>query len=154
LQSVSIGPSSISFSSTTIGAKNQTSINDPLYINNTGNFNFTIISINSTNLPGAINATEFIPSANFSVGVTSTGATYEECGDSITTTEVNDTVLAAQVYKILDIANLTRGNYSLATNKNITGQEGLFFCIRGIPSDISSQTYSTTATSSWTVQLV
>jgi len=154
LQSTLINPQSLTFPSAAIGATNITSDNDPLFINNTGNANFTAISINSTALPGATNASEFINGSNFSVGVTSLPAVEEECGTGVASdTTSNDTQLADQVFKLLDIANLTRGNYSAVANKNVSGQEGLFFCIQEIPSDISSQTYATDADRAWTIQL-
>jgi len=149
LQSTFIQPQSITFPSAAIGATNVTSNNDPLIINNTGNFNYTAISINSTDLPGNTNASEFINASNFSVSVTSAPNPSAECG--LDGGAGNDTQLDAQVFKLIDIANLTRGNYSLSIND--TGQEGIFFCIQKIHDSISSQTFDTETTSPWTINL-
>jgi len=152
LQSTLISPQTVTFGSPNIGATNQTSNNDPLFINNTGNFNFTTIEINSTDIFGSVDTSQFIPASNFSVSVTSLPNPSAECG--LGGGAGNDTQLIAQIFKTVDIANLTRGNYTLPANKNVTGQEGLFFCIQEVPSDITSQTYQTSASSPWTIRLL
>ena len=144
LQSIVIYPNSLTFPSVATGATNQTSNNDPTVVNNTGNYNVTNgnVQINAIDLYGQTTATERIFAANFSAHDI-TGGSNQECAG---TALVNGTNTG------IGVANITRGNISV--NDGNTGQEQLYYCLRKVPSDISSQTFSTSTAGSWTVRIV
>ena len=56
-------------------------------------------------------------------------------------------------YNIIS-AVLFRGNHSLNHNNATSGQEQLHFCLKGIPVDIGSQSYSSAAIGAWTIEIV
>ncbi|MBI2452076.1 hypothetical protein HYV50_03280 [Candidatus Pacearchaeota archaeon] len=142
LQSLKISPAQINFA-VNIGATNQTSTNDPTLINNTGNYNFTNITVNAINLHGESVSTFYIDIANFSIG-NNTGASNPECGQSGATTLTNGT--DRQIINTV----LNRGNNSI--NDGSTGQEQIYYCLRTVPSTISSQIYSTSTAGSWLIK--
>ena len=51
-------------------------------------------------------------------------------------------------------ASLFKGNNTWNYNNLTSGQETLFFCLKGVPQDISSQSYSSTGYGSWTIEIV
>jgi len=146
LKAIKISPTALTFPSVSPGDINQTSDNDPTLVNNTGNFDVILdnVQINAIDLQGQTISTDFIFAANFSVGIF-TGSTVE-CNTTatvlvnVTDTFINDTILPP-------------GNNSLSNSNSTSGQEQLFYCIQNVPSDISSQTYSTTGLGSWTVKI-
>ena len=146
LKAIKISPTALTFPSVSPGDINQTSDNDPTLVNNTGNFDVILdnVQINAIDLQGQTISTDFIFAANFSVGIF-TGSTVE-CNSTatvlvnVTDTFINDTILPP-------------GNNSLNNQNATSGQEQLFYCIQGVPSAISSQTYSTTGLGSWTVKI-
>ncbi|MFA4952884.1 MAG: hypothetical protein WC584_01535 [Candidatus Pacearchaeota archaeon] len=140
-----LGPTNLTWSSIGSGAINQTATNDPIILNNTGNVGITSenILINATNLRGETTNTIALWAENFSVGF-ATG-TNAECSLS-TSTIMNRTVWAA-----INIANLTAGNFT--ENNNYTGQEALYFCLRLAGSELTSQAYSTSNESTWTIKI-
>ena len=147
LQAIKISPTSLTFPSVSPGNTNQTSDNDPTLINNTGNFDVTSgnVQVNAINLQRQDISTDFIFAANFSVGNATGGGPPAECGATSlvngTDTGITNTILPP-------------GNNSLNNQNSTSGQEQLFYCIKNIPSDISSQTYSTTGLGSWTIKIV
>ncbi len=142
LQAIVVSPNSLTWPSISIGATNQTSDNDPTVLNNTGNYNVTNnnVRVTAIDLYGQTTATERIFAGNFSAR-TLTGSSVECAGTNL----VNGTATGVSG------ANITRGNHSL--NDGATGQEQLYYCITKAPTDISSQTYSTTNAGSWTVSI-
>jgi len=145
LQAIQFSPTTLTFPAVSPGDVNQTSDNDPTLINNTGNFNVTVdnIQVNAIDLQGEDIGGDFIFATNFSTGLF-TGAT-EECNASATSlVNATDTFINGSI--------LIFGNHSL--DNNVTGQEQLFYCITGVPADISSQTYSTSGLGSWTIKIV
>ncbi|MBU0894114.1 MAG: hypothetical protein KKF48_01455 [Nanoarchaeota archaeon] len=126
---------------------NQTSENDPIIINNTGNkqsgYITGNISINASNLRGETYLTEAIYAENFSVALSSGGTfpNLDECAGSFMSnfTLVNVTG-----------AILPKGNF---TKNDGTAQEELYFCINAI-SDISTQAYSTEGKGVWTIRIL
>lgn len=140
LQALTIAPNSLTWATLSIGATNQTSNNDPTIINNTGNYNFSNISVGGRNLHGETTTNNYIDVANFTVG-NSTGSSIE-CG-------FNSTRLTNGTNLNVKLTILTRGNNSV--NNFQTGQEELHYCIMSVP-QVTSQTYSTTyAGGSWLV---
>jgi hypothetical protein len=148
LSSIEISPPGISFGSVATGATNQTATTDPLQLNNTGNANFTNVSVLAIDLFGETLTTSFIGVANLSAsnssGGSCSGATCIECtgNSSHARTLVNGT--AMQVYGGV----LIRGNNS--ANNGITGQEQIYYCIRVVP-PLPSQIYSSILGGNWTI---
>jgi len=138
-----MGPSTLNWTGISPGATNQTSNNDPLLLNNTGNdvIDATGIAINSSNLRGETTPTEALWAGNFSAdwdtGGSCTGADCTECGG---------TTMVKAAYTALTVANLTKGNY---TDGNGEGQEELYVCLRLVGSELSTQSYSTANETEW-----
>jgi len=145
LTALKISPFSLTFDAVQPGDFNVTSNNDPTFINNTGNFNVTTgnIQINALNLHGVTDSTAFIPIANFTVGLTTGGASPAECGG---TALVNGSATG------IGSSQLPRGNHSV--NDNSTAQETLFYCIIHVPFDLTSQAYDSSAAGSWVISVV
>jgi hypothetical protein len=138
------GPSALTWAPITPGNVNQTSTNDPLLMNNTGNQNITSgnIQINSTNLKGESDNSLALYANNFSVGITTGGAPPVECGASAMTKAVFASVTSAV---------LPRGNFTI--NDGITGQEQTYFCLKTVGDELTTQAYSTAAEGAWTVKI-
>ncbi|KKL21743.1 hypothetical protein LCGC14_2442410, partial [marine sediment metagenome] len=51
-------------------------------------------------------------------------------------------------------AILQRGNNTLNYNNATSGQEQIFFCLKGVPQDISSQEYSSIQYGAWTIRIL
>jgi hypothetical protein len=143
LNSISIYPTLVSFGTVAQGDKNKTATGStPTTINNTGNVNFTNVSVTGVNLYGeGAEPTQFISVGNLSVG-NNTGSSIE-CDAVVAATLLNGT--AIRVYN----TTLTRGNLSTGSG---AAQEQVYYCFRTIPSvGISSQPYSTSAGGQWTI---
>ncbi len=134
LKAMVVSPKSLTWPGVSIGATNQTSDNDPTTVNNTGNFDGTI-DVTGINLLGETTASEFIPVANFSIGILD----GSECDD---TTLVNGSAT--------EITNSDSGPGNISAGGG-AGQEQLYYCITEVPGDISSQIYSTSGGGSWTI---
>ena len=155
-----ISPANLAWNSIIAGGTNQTSSNDPLILNNTGNKPIgglgptasagTNISINATNLVGELNPSFKLYSGNFSVshqtgGSSCTGASCLECsGDFMNKTTGN--------YANITSTNLTRGNFT--ADNRINGQEELYFCLKIAGNDLTSQSYSTLNQGVWTIKIL
>jgi hypothetical protein len=139
-QAIKLGPNSLTWAGVSPGLKNQTSNNDPMVLNNTGNYMVANLTITGINLVGT-NPTYWIDARNFTVDIATSGAcsgsNCVECTVSLTggVTMANNS--ETQIYN----ANVTRGNYTV--NDGSTGQEQLYFCMPEVPSNIISQTYTT-----------
>lgn len=136
LKAMVISPYALTWLPVSSGALNQTSNNDPTYINNTGNYNSTI-QVTALNLLGETTPADFIPAANFSLGLTTSGSNPECMG----TLMVNGTATT------VTNSNANRGNLSLGGG---LGQEEFYYCITQVPY-VSSQPYSTLNGGSWTI---
>ena len=144
-----LSPASVSFASISPGATNTTSNNDPIILNNTGNYSVTLgnVQMNATNLVGEVTSTQAIYANNMTVGVT-TGSNAE-CDLSAT----NQTIrMTKSNFASVTNSTLGRGNNSL--NNGITGQEQLYVCILLAGNELSQQAYSTAGQGSWTVKIV
>ncbi|MBR9701454.1 DUF2341 domain-containing protein [Candidatus Pacearchaeota archaeon] len=135
-----MGPSSLTWAGLSPGATNQTSNNDPLTLNNTGNDIITAsnIEINATNLLGEENSSYGLWAGNFSVSYTDAGA----CAG---------TAMSSSEYTNITAANLTIGNYTVGDG---TAQEELYFCIKVIGSELTDQAYSTSGQGAWTIRIL
>ena len=150
-----ISPSVLNWPVFMPGSRNQTSSNDPIIVNNTGNQQFgngtggtSNISINATNLIGEINSAFRLWANNFSVstvtgGVCTNGACVECNG--------NTGNLSRGLYVNVSNSTLPKGNY---TKEDGTGQEQLYFCLRIIGNEISGQPYSTLQEGTWTIKML
>ena len=139
-----VGPSALTWGTLSPGTTNQTSSNDPLLLNNTGNKPITSgnIQINATNLRGETTSTKAIWANNFSIS-TLTGGGNPDC---------NATVMNPGVFAGVTGASLPVGNNSV--NDGSTGQEQLYACIKLVGSELTSQAYSTANEGAWTVKIV
>jgi hypothetical protein len=121
-------------------------------LNNTGNTNIgldqgTNISINATNLRGETTDTLAIWASNFSVSWNTGGTPPAECDVGV----IKATQMDDGNFTNITGTNLSAGNFSINDNK--TGQEQIFFCILYAGSELTTQAYSTSNESSWTVQI-
>ncbi len=126
---VSLGWPAVSLSGTNTGSNT-----DPITINNTGNDINLNINVTGLDLQGEETSSEHIFTENFTIENISEG-----CGAGATAM-VNDSSI--NVTSLI----LQRGDNDLGN-----GQEEVFFCLKGVPQDISAQSYSSTALGSWTV---
>lgn len=141
----------ISFGSVSQGEVNQSSSNDPLILNNTGNVDFTNISINASDLIGETTPSDYIAVANLSVSNSTSGSDGSARDECLTTTlngVTASTLINRTNYVQVINTTLSRGNLSLNDG---TAQEDIYFCIRTVPTGIVSQAYSTAASGNWVV---
>jgi hypothetical protein len=138
------GPSALAWTTINAGATNQTSINDPIILNNTGNQDISAgsIQINATDLIGESNNSLAIYAGNFSASIFTGG--NAECNSTATT-------MSRFVFAALLDASLFRGNYTL---NNGTGQQSLYFCVKEAGSELTVQSYSTSSEGAWTVKIL
>lgn len=138
LNAIILSPTALAWPSVGLSDTDTGSNNDPITLNNTGNDNSLTVDVTSYNLRGETTTTQYIFANNFTIGITTEGCSG--------TAMVNAT--ATQVGS----AVLNKGNHSI--NDGSTGQEQVFFCLKGIPQDISAQSYSSAAYGAWTVEVV
>jgi len=146
LTGFTMSPSTLTFSGIVAGATNQTPTNDPLILNNTGNYDVTInnVKMNATDLVGETNQGKFLWASNFSASIYTGG-----------NIECNITASATQMVNMSDtaIANtiLSAGNYTMNDG---TGQENVYLCLRKVGVELTQQQYSTNQFGSWSVKIV
>ncbi|MBX4196406.1 LamG domain-containing protein [Candidatus Pacearchaeota archaeon] len=148
LSAFTVGPSNLTFASLTPGSTNQTSNNDPLVLNNTGNKNVTLgnIQVNATNLKGETDNTKALYANNFTLSIV-TGSSFE-CGIS------GNQSVAMSHWAFINVTNssLTNGNHSLADGS--TGQEQIYMCLTVVGNELSGQAYSTAGEGAWTLKIL
>ncbi|MBI5797273.1 hypothetical protein HZA98_00025 [Candidatus Woesearchaeota archaeon] len=130
----------LSFPSSAPGALNITSSNDPDIVANIGNAVYLNITVTGINLLGDTVSTTSIPAANFTVS-NATGALNPEC----TSTTIFGAALVNNTATNIGGANISRGLYA---------NNSIYFCLRGVPTSVTTQTYSTGGTpdeDDWTV---
>lgn len=142
---MTMSPTTISWSTLYLGQWNKTTVDDPIIINNTGNYNVTVGSVNITgyDLKGEETLTEYIPAINFTVNI-ETGASNPEC---MNTTSKGVGILNQTSVDILG-SMLPRGNHTINDG---TAQEQLYFCLRQVPYSLSEQSYSTENSQQWII---
>jgi len=138
LTAMAMAPTALTWPSIGLSDTDTGSDNDPITINNTGNDDSLTINITAYDLQGETTSTEYIYAHNFTTGVSSEGCSGTAMANA-TSTEVGS-------------AALNKGNYS--GNDGSTGQEQLYFCLKGLPQDISSQSYSSSGMDPWAVEIV
>lgn len=148
----STGTAGLTWPTVTLISTNQTSNNDPLLLNNTGNANISIGGINLTviNLFGETTTDQYIAisnmSAHISTGGSCSGAACTECANNYTIANATSTVVTS--------ATLLKGNFTINDGGTASGQEQLYFCLRGIGSTATAQqSYSTNGAGAWTVTI-
>ncbi|MFH1291530.1 MAG: hypothetical protein ABIH79_03210 [archaeon] len=114
------------------------STSHPIVINNTGNDESLNISVEGYDLQGDETTTDYIYAHNFTVDNATDG-----CSGNTMSNATNVTILSAI---------LERGNNTLNFANATSGQEQLYFCLKGVPSDISTQDYSSGALV-WTIRI-
>ena len=139
-------PASLTWASLSPSQTNQTSNNDPLVLNNTGNKNITSgnVQINATNLRGETDSSKAIWAGNMSVAIL-TGSSIE-CNENTNQTAA----FSPGLFTNATNATLMVGNHSVSD----VGNRNLYFCIRTIGSELSSQSYSTSNEGSWTIKIL
>jgi hypothetical protein len=137
-------PPALTWPSITPGITNQTSNNDPILLNNTGNQNISAgnVQLNATNLRGEIDSNKALFANNFSVGPSTGGTPPVECGA---------TTMSPSAYTGITGASLPRGNFTI--NDKSTGQEEIYFCIKKAGSELTAQAYSTKNEGAWTIKI-
>jgi len=135
LKALVISPNTVSWATLQPNTFNQTSDNDPVTINNTGNYNSTI-QVNAIGLMGEDDGAYQIFAGNFSLGLATGSST--ECDETFMVNATNTVVTGS-------VSN--RGNISEGSG---LAQEDFYYCITEIGA-IASQTYSTLNGGSWTV---
>ncbi|MBS3076911.1 hypothetical protein J4233_01430 [Candidatus Pacearchaeota archaeon] len=139
-QAMKISPGSLTWAGVSPGQKNQTSNNDPMLFNNTGNYMVSNLTVIGIDLIGA-DTSYSIGVNNLTVDIATSGA----CSGSACVECVVDAVSGVTMQNNTELrivnANVTRGNHSV--NDGSTGQEQLYFCMPLVPSNILSQAYTT-----------
>jgi len=139
LPGMKMSPTALGWGTVGLTDTDTSSDDNPIQVNNTGNDKVDL-HITGLDLQGEYTKTEYIYAVNFTV-------------DSITT-GCSGTALVNNSGTNITSASLFKGNHSLNLNDETSGQEELFFCLKGVPQDISSQSYSSTAFGSWTIEIV
>ena len=127
-----IYPNNLGWDPIVVSDIDKKSTNDPLISNNTGNVNFSTLTMTAYDLPGV--SSGFIYAGNFSVG------TSDDClGD----------VMANATGLSIGGAGLPVGNLSIVG----AAQEELYFCIKAINLDTPATTFSSSNTggTSWEI---
>jgi len=119
---------------------NTGSTNDPIRLNNTGNNYALSINVSALNLRGEITPTDYIYANNFTIENVSPGCSGTAMSNA---TSLNITS-----------AILQRGNNTINNGDATSGQEEIFFCLKGVPITISSQSYSSASLGPWTVEII
>jgi len=151
-----MSPTALTWPSLELSGVNQTSNNDPITINNTGNKDIAAggITVTGYDLQGLTTLTERIFAQNFSVHAINgtSGCTGINCLECNGTQLLNDTTGSTNP-QTLAMANMTAGNNSINFANETSGQENIFFCLRVVPPELSRQSYDTsgTHTSPWTI---
>ena len=144
LTAMVIAPTALTWPTLNLTATNFSSNNDPVRINNTGNSANGTINQTAYNLRGETTTTQFIFANNFTTGNVTDG-----CGAGI-----NASIMANATSKQLNGTNFSKGNNSLNYGNQTSGQEEIFYCLRGVPQDVTGQSYSSSFYGSWVVEII
>ncbi|MBU2612128.1 MAG: hypothetical protein KKB62_00215, partial [Nanoarchaeota archaeon] len=133
LTAMKMSPTSMGWPELSLASTDVGSSNNPIIINNTGNAVSLGVNTTAYDLQGEQTTSEYIYANNFTIGISSEGCSG--------TAMSNATAIA------ISSAVLNKGNHSL--NDGSTGQEQIYFCIKGVPPTISSQSYSSSVFGPW-----
>jgi hypothetical protein len=155
-----MSPSNLTWPIMTAGAVNETSNNDPVTMNNTGNLQIGIwaggrnITINATHLTGETDSSKRIFANNFTAAGGGNTAVCRglagNCFECDTSTG-KATNMSFATYTNITNVNMSKGNFTI--NNNYTAQSQLYFCLRMIDTGLTAQAYSTLGNGSWVVQI-
>ncbi len=155
LKAFKIHPTAFTFASINPGSTNTSSNNDPLVLNNTGNYHFAQttqnITVNATDLVGEANSAYALYANNFTVGNTTGGSPLIECGGAGNLSAGGSFFMTKSANKNITSAVVGYGNLSAGSG---TGQGNLYICLTKAGNEITSQAYSTNGPNSngaWTV---
>ena len=140
LTAMNMSPSSLTWTSVGLTSTDTGSNNDPVQINNTGNDVGLNINVTALSLRGEVTLTQFIYANNFTISNVTEG-----CSGTTMVNATSTNVTSALLY---------RGNNTWNYNNDTSGQEQIYFCLKGVPQDISAQSYSSSAAGPWTVAVV
>ncbi|MEK6897034.1 MAG: hypothetical protein AABW93_00730, partial [Nanoarchaeota archaeon] len=145
LTAMAISPTALTWPSPiNLTDTNITATNNPITINNTGNSVNSTINLTAYNLRGETTTTQFIFANNFTIGNVTNG-----CGAGI-----NASIMTNATSRQLNGTNFSKGNNSLLHGNETSGQEQLFFCLKGVPQDITAQSYSSSFYGSWEIRVL
>ncbi|MEK6945950.1 MAG: hypothetical protein AABW63_04130 [Nanoarchaeota archaeon] len=137
---MTMSPTSLTWTPVGLSDTDTGSNNDPIVVNNSGNDVNLNINVTAYNLRGEITTTQYIYANNFTIENASQGCS----GAAMTNaTSINVTT-----------AILQKGNNTLNYNNDTSGQEQIYFCLKGVPSGISAQSYSSAAYGAWAVAII
>ena len=146
-----MAPTALTWASISVTAKNTTSNNDPIYLNNTGNVNITNVTVTAIDLQGETTRTQYIFAENFSAS-NATGSS-QECniaGGAGNASKMRNNTAIDVNNTLLPVGNNTQNS---GNSLGQVGQEELFFCLLEVPPTISSQSYSSSALGAWTITI-
>jgi hypothetical protein len=131
-----MAPTSMTYATLYPGNTSNKATNNPLNLNNTGNYVVTSgnIQLNATIITGESDPSSKIASDLFNVSLA------DNCAG---------TTLANSTFVNITGSTLPRGNISLGVSR-----EDLYHCLTLVPAYITKQTYSTTAEGAWTVKII
>ena len=141
LNAMVLSPPSLTWPQVSLTSTDTSSDNDPITINNTGNVEGIRVNITALDLRGETTTTQFIFANNFTVDVNSTNGCSGKIMTNGTSTNVTTTITF-------------RGNNSLNFKNLTSGQQNTTYCLKGVLSTISAQSYSTSFYGPWTVAVV
>jgi len=140
LTAMTMSPTLLGWPSVGLSDTDTGSNEDPITVNNSGNDINLNVNVTAYNLRGETTTSQYIYTNNFTIEDTSEGCSGTAMSNA---TSINVTS-----------AILQRGNNTLNYNNATSGQEQIFFCLKGVPQDISAQSYSSSAYGSWTIAIV
>ena len=131
LPAMVLSPTALAWGEIGLTATDTGATSNPVTVKNPGNDVNLNINVTTLDLRGNVTLTEFIFAENFTVENITAGcsATFATTMVNATSTNVTSTILQ-------------RGNNTLQNNDETSGHEQIFFCLKGVPQDISSQEYS------------
>lgn len=137
LTAFTLAPSTITWGILSPGAPDQSAINDPSILNNTGNYVVSAgnIKINATDLIGFTDPSNTIGAGNFTSAITDPACT----GDQLST----------GIFTPITGANLDKGNLSIGSG---TAQQTLYYCL-DVPSSVTKQNYTASGANAWTIKI-
>ncbi len=143
LDGILIQPSQLTFPSMNPGSFNQTSNNDPIIVNNTGNGDITTgnVRVTAIDLYGESDNAKIIFANNVSIGL-SNDAT--DCNpNAASASQMSNNTATSVEGSVLSSGNTSAGQ----------GQEQLYVCLMKVGSELTSQTYSTQTGGQWVVDI-
>jgi len=140
---------------------------DMWYFDQNGEWTINVTIKDINNAYGENSTTTFTYNLQTAMVMSPTSLTWPQVGLTDTDTGSNNDPITINnsgndeplninvtAYNLQGETTTYRGNNSLNYNNATSGQEQIYFCLKGIPQDISSQSYSSSAYGSWTVAII